>query len=213
MQTTGKDNKHHDNHAHHDCCGHDHHEHKHDHKHEHSHHGNSCSHHDHAHSHDHNHDHNHAHDHHHHDCCGHDHAHGHQHLSGEECSSLVSQAQESHDPEEALDLLLIAGEGFAHLGDAVGTAAVNGLLAKKIPTLPPLSKLKTAQVTALKALELALNKDNEKAKAALSESVAQLEEFTGEAREEVEPLLADVRKALAGIRTSGLRSLLNKFKF
>jgi hypothetical protein len=95
----------------------------------------------------------------------------------------------------------------------VGTSAVNGLLVKKIPALQPLTPLKTAQVAALKALELALNKDNEKAKTALTESVSQLEEFTGEAREEVEPLLADVRKALAGIRTTGLRSLLNKFKF
>jgi hypothetical protein len=199
MQTTGKENKPHNDHVHHgDCCGHDH-DHSHDHKHDHSH-----DHHDH-HGHEHHHDH--------HDCCGHDHAHGHQHLSKEECSSLVAQAQESNDPEEILDLLLIAGEGFAHLGDAVGTAAVNGILAKKLPALPPLSKLKTAQMNALKALELALNKDNEKAKAALTESVTQLEDFTGENREEVEPLLADVRKALAGIRTSGLRSLLNKFKF
>lgn len=230
MHDQSKDQKSHAHHehSHHDCCGHDH-AHSHQEKHEHSHHhsaghshkhGEACGH-NHAHGescgHDHHH-HNHAHDHHdhahdHHDCCDHDHHHGHNHLSAEECSSLVSQAQESEDPVEALDLLLIAGEGFAHLGDAVGTAAVNGLLAKKVPTLPPLSKLKTAQVAALKALELALIKNNEQAKAALTQSVADLEEFDGEAREEVEPLLADVRKALAGIRTSGLKSLLNKLKF
>lgn len=207
-----KSHSHHD-HSHHDCCGHDH-AHGHEEKHEHSHHHSaghthkhdeSCGH---QHAHD---DHHHAHDHH--GCCEHDHHHGHSHLSAEECSSLVSQAQESDDPAEALDLLLIAGEGFAHLGDAVGTAAVNGLLSKKIPTLPPLSKLKTAQVAALKALELALTKNNEQAKIALTQSVAALEEFDGEAREEVEPLLADVRKALASIRTSGLKSLLNKLKF
>lgn len=201
MHDNQKQNSNHTNHehSHHDCCGHDH-DHNHDHGHKEQH----------SHSHHHSAGHDHEHDH---SCCDHDHGHGHQHLSAEECSSLVSQAQESDDPTEALDLLLIAGEGYAHLGDAVGTAAVNGLLNKKIPTLPALSKLKTAQVAALKALELALNKDTEKAKAALSASVSELEDFTGEAREEVEPLLADVRKALAGIRTSGLKSLLNKFKF
>lgn len=202
-------------HSHHDCCGHDHsHDHGHGHAHQHDGHRHDHKHHDRSHhGHEHSHHHTSGHDHHeHHDCCGHDHGHGHQHLSSEECSSLVSQAQESDDPIEALDLLLIAGEGFAHLGDAVGTAAVNGLLAKKIPTLAPLSKLKSAQVGALKALELALNKDNEKAKTALTQSVAELEDFTDEDREEVEPLLADVRKALAGIRTSGLKSLLSKFK-
>ena len=202
-------------HSHHDCCGHE--KHNHSEQHGHSHHHTGAVHtHDHTHDHTHVHDHGHHHDHDHqhgHDCCDHDHSHGHHHLSSEECSSLVSQAQESDDPAEALDLLLIAGEGFAHLGDAVGTAAVNGLLAKKIPTLQPLSKLKTAQVAALKALELALNKETEKAKSALTQSVSDLENFSGEDREEVEPLLADVRKQLAGIRTGGLKSLLSKFKF
>jgi hypothetical protein len=125
----------------------------------------------------------------------------------------VSQAQESNDPEEALDLLLIAGEGFAHLSDAVGLSAVNGLLSKHTATMPPLSKLKSAQWNALRALESALNKDHAKAKDALSASVNELENFSGEERDEVEPLLADVRKALAGIRTGGLKSLLSKFKF
>ncbi|MEN9809196.1 MAG: hypothetical protein RLZZ488_763 [Pseudomonadota bacterium] len=215
-------NQHGHEHSHHDCCGHEKHTHAEQHDHSHHHtggtdahkHGHDCSDHEHDHKHEHNHAHQHDHAHHHgHDCCDHDHAHGHHHLSSEECSSLFSQAQESDDPTEALDLLLIAGEGFAHLGDAVGTAAVNGLLAKKIPTLQPLSKLKTAQVAALKALELALNKESEKAKSALTQSVSDLEDFSGEDREEVEPLLADVRKQLAGIRTGGLKSLLSKFKF
>ncbi|MFZ9519597.1 MAG: hypothetical protein ACO3A4_03890 [Silvanigrellaceae bacterium] len=125
----------------------------------------------------------------------------------------MQQAKESTDPAEALDFLLIAGEGFAHMGDVTGTAAVNGLLQKHVSKLPAISALKSAQISALQALELALNKEGEKAKTALTASVAQLEEFTGEARDEVEPLLADVRKALGNIRSSGLKSLLSRLKF
>ncbi|MEN9826730.1 MAG: hypothetical protein RI953_2475 [Pseudomonadota bacterium] len=220
MQDHNKNNHQHGEHSHGDCCAHDHHHdhehnHKHEHKHEHEHehaHGECCAHdHSHDHAHGHAHDHAHSHDHGHHDCCDHDH--GHQHLSAEECASLVQQAKESSDPVEALDFLLIAGEGFAHMGDAVGTAAVNGLVKKRTATMPALSALKAAQINALQALELALNKENDKAKTALTASVAQLEEFTGEARDEIEPLLADVRKALGGIRSSGLKSLLSRLKF
>jgi hypothetical protein len=172
------------NHTHNDCCGHDH--------------G-----HDHGHAHDHAHDyaHNHA----------HDHGHGHKHMSGHDCSALVNKAQGIQDQAEATALFLEAGCGFAHLGDATGTAAVCGLVDERIKTGSHLNQLQTAQLNALKALSQALNKSG--SKEALAKCVEELENFSGSEREHVEQLLGEVRKALASMRNSGLKALLSKFKF
>lgn len=201
-------------HKHDGCCGHDHghhhvhghdaqHAESHDHHHEHSHHHTHTHHEHHAH---------HGHEHHHgHECCDHDHGHGHKHLSAHECTTLFNQAQSTHDTAQAITLLIESGCGFAHLGDSAATAAVNGLLSEKIKAPAALTQLQKAQINALKALELALSQTG--GKEALAKSVDELENFSGSERAEVEQLLADVRKALAGIRTTGLKSLLSKLKF
>lgn len=186
-------------HDHHDCCGHDHaHDHKHDHKHSH----------DHSHEHDHKHSHDHSHEHDH-SCCDHDH--GHKHLSAHECSAMVNQARACTDHLQATELLLQAGAGFAHLGDGTGTAAVAGLLGERTASGIKLNAVQSAQLNAVKALALALTQAP--AKDQLTASVAELENFSGNERIHVEQLLGDVRKALANLRNSGLKSLLSKFKF
>lgn len=196
-------------HNHSSCCDHDH-SHHHVHTHDATHNDNHQ--HSHHHNHDHSHHHTHGHDEHHgHDCCDHDHSHGHKHLSAHDCTTLFNAAHSSSNTAEAVRLLLEAGCGFAHLGDAAATAAVNGALLQKLDSGASLTSLQKAECNALKALELAFN--NKGAKEALAQSVAELENFSGTEREQVEQLLGDVRKALAKIRTSGLKSLLSKLKF
>lgn len=108
-------------------------------------------------------------------------------------------------------LLIESGCGFAHLGDAAAIAAVNGLLADNSRASNAVTHLQKAQINALKAMELALSQTG--GKEALSKSIDELENFSGTERAEIEQLLADVRKALAGIRVTGLKSLLSKLKF
>jgi len=190
------------NHSNHSHAGH-----SHDHEHEHG----SCCGHDHSHSH---HDHaGHSHDHDHGGCCDHDHGHAHKHLSAHDCSTLVNKAQGVADSSAAISFLLEAGEGYAHLADAVGTSAVCGLLQERVSRGASLSKLDSARLAALTAIELGLSKNSEKAKEALTQSIATLEDFKGDEREAISQLLADVRKVLASIRSTGLKSLLSKFKF
>ena len=201
MHDHNKTHQHNNAHEHHGCCGHEHnHEHSHEHSHEHNHE------HNHEHSHEHNHEHSHEHDH---SCCDHDH--GHKHLTSHECSALVNKARSSSDQVEATHLLFEAGEGFAHLGDATGTAAVTGLLFEKKNSGMPFTSLQNAKFKAIKAIGQALNKSPSKEE--LSQSVNDLENFSGAERAEVEQLLGDVRKSLAAIRNSGLKSLLNKLGF
>jgi cell division septum initiation protein DivIVA len=133
-------------------------------------------------------------------------------LSAHECTALFNKAQTTLDTHQAVALLIEAGCGFAHLGDAAATKAVNGLLTEKIKAVAPLTNLQNAQIHALRALELALAQAGA-AKDALSKCIDELENFSGSERLEVEQLLADVRKSLASIRATGLKSLLNKFKF
>jgi len=206
-------------HKHDGCRGH---EHQHDHAHHHVHGSNVGHEHDPQHEHDHSHHHTHAHDGHHthahdghHDHHAHDghhdHAHCHKHLSAHECTTLFNQAQASVNTVQAVALLIEAGSGFAHLGDAAATAAVNGELATKVSGTTALTALQRAQMNALKGLELALTRSG--GKETLAKSVEELENFSGHERAEVEQLLADVRKALAGLRATGLKSLLSKLKF
>ena len=88
---------------------------------------------------------------------------------------------------------------------------MNGLLAECLSQMANPSSLQSVQLKALKAIENALDKKADKT--VLSQCVDELENFGGAEREEVAQLLNDVRKILASERTSGLKSLLSKFKF
>ncbi|MEY4066541.1 MAG: hypothetical protein RIR26_2749 [Pseudomonadota bacterium] len=88
---------------------------------------------------------------------------------------------------------------------------MNGLLSECLPQAGKTSPLQNAQIKTLKAIENALEKKAEKT--VLAQCIDELENFSGAERDEVSQLLNDVRKILASERTSGLKSLLSKFKF
>lgn len=88
---------------------------------------------------------------------------------------------------------------------------MNGLLSETLAQGEKFSALQSVQIKTLKTLENALDKKVDKS--LLAQCIDELENFSGDEREEIAQLLNDVRKILASERTSGLKSLLSKFKF